>query len=65
MNKHQLWWATTVVGIVCGVGGILGANQIIPINHGAAFVASGVLINGILSQTIATKRPTTEDLEEP
>lgn len=64
LNKWQLDFLSTVLGLSAGISTVLVVNEIIPAKIGGTVGGLSTVFLGYLVQRPADARPTTEQVEE-
>lgn len=64
LNKPQLDLIATIIGLIGGCAGVLGANQIIDGKLAGSISGISTVFLGAIVQRPATAQPTTEQVED-
>lgn len=64
LNKQQLDFIATVLGVIGGIATVLGTNQVIDGKIAGSVSGVSLVLLGAVTQRPATAKPTTEELEE-
>jgi hypothetical protein len=64
LNKYQLDLIATIIGLVGGCAGVLGANQMVDARLAGSISGISTVFLGAIVQRPALAPPTTEQVEE-